>query len=150
MDNRIKNYFSVKELVCPHVYDKFREQAWQFFDPRLLDVLLVIREKVGKPIVVNNWAKGGQHTQRGLRCNICPIPKDKTSLEKLYMSAHCQGMAIDFNIVGMSVAETHEWLKKNQILLPHAIRIESLTSAPTWIHMDTRSDGFRQITYFNA
>lgn len=148
--NGIKKYFSIKELVCPHVYDKFREYAWNFFDPRLLETLLVVREKTGKPIVVNNWAKGGQHTQRGLRCNICPIPKEKTSLEKLYMSAHCQGMAVDFNIVGMSVVETHEWLKKNQIFLPHAVRIESIESAPTWIHLDCRSDGMHAITYFKA
>lgn len=148
--NGIKRYFSIKELVCPHVYDKFREYAWNFFDPRLLETLLVIREKCGLPIVINNWAKGGQHTQRGLRCNLDPIPKEKTRLEKLYMSAHIQGMAVDFNIVGMSVSETHEWIKKNQIFLPHAVRIESIESAPTWMHLDVRSDGFRQITYFNA
>ena len=146
----IKNYFQIQELVCPHVYDKFREYAWNFFDPRLLDTLLVIREKVGLPIVINNWAAGGQHTQRGLRSNISPIVKEKTSLEKLYMSAHIQGMAVDFNIVGMSIAETHNWLKSNQILLPHAIRVESMQSAPTWMHIDVRSDGMRQITYFEG
>ena len=120
----IKDYFGIKELVCPHVYDKFREHAWQFFDPRLLETLLVIREKIGLPIVINNWAKGGQHTQRGLRCNLDAIPKEKTRLEKLYMSAHLQGMAVDFNVVGMSIEETHEWLNKNKILLPYPIRLE--------------------------
>ena len=147
---RIQDFFSIKELVCPHVYDKFGLYAWNFFDPRLLETLLVVREKIGKPIVVNNWAKGGQHTQRGLRCNLDPIPKENTRLEKLYMSAHLQGMAVDFNIVGMSVAETHEWLKKNQIFLPYAVRIESIESAPTWIHLDCRSDGMHAITYFKA
>lgn len=147
---RIQDYFSIKELTCPHVYDKFREYAWQFFDPRLLETLLVIREKCGLPIVVNNWAKGGQHTQRGLRCNLDSIPKEKTSLEKLYMSAHCQGMAVDFNVVGMSVADTHKWINDNKIFLPHAIRLESIESAPTWIHLDVRTDGMQAITYFKA
>ena len=150
MNHGVRKYFGIKELVCRHVYDKHREYAWQFFDQRLLDILLVIREKIGLPIVINNWAKDGQHTQRGLRCNICPIPKEKTALEKLYMSAHCQGMAVDFNVVGMSVQEVHDWLKKNQIFLPHPIRVESIESAPTWIHIDVRSDGMRAITYFNA
>lgn len=150
MNHGVQKYFSIKELVCKHVYDKFGLYAWRFFDPRLLDTLLAIREKIGLPLVVNNWAKGGQHTQRGLRCNIDPLVKEKTALEKLYMSAHIQGMAIDFNVVGMSVAETHEWLKKNQIFLPHPIRIESIESAPTWIHIDVRSDGMRQMTYFKA
>jgi hypothetical protein len=150
MNHGVQKYFSIKELVCKHIYDKFGLYAWQFFDPRLLDTLLAIREKTGLPIVVNNWAKGGQHTQRGLRCNIDPLVKEKTALEKLYMSAHIQGMAIDFNVVGMSVAETHEWLKKNQIFLPHPIRVESIESAPTWMHIDVRSDGMRQMTYFKA
>lgn len=150
MIHGLSKYFHIKELVSPVVYDKFGLYAWQFFDPRLLDTLLAIREGTGKPMVINNWAAGGQHTQRGLRCNVDPLVKEKTALEKLYMSAHIQGMAVDFNIVGMSVSETHEWLKKNQILLPHAIRIESQESAPTWMHIDTRSDGMRQITYFKA
>lgn len=145
----IKDYFDIKELVCPHVYDKHREYAWNFIDKRLLETMLVIRERIGKPIVINNWGKGGQHTQRGLRTNISPIVKEKTALDKLYMSAHIQGMAVDFNIVGMSIEEIHKWLKDNQILLPHPIRVESINSAPTWIHIDTRSDGYRTITYFD-
>jgi hypothetical protein len=148
MDNRIKIHFNIKELVSPIVYDKHREYAWQFFDPRLLDTLLVIREAIGKPIVINNWAAGGQHTQRGLRSNVDPLVKEKTALEKLYMSAHIQGMAIDFNVVGMSTQEFHEWLKKNQILLPYPIRCEENTG--NWIHIDTRSDGFRAITWFKG
>lgn len=145
----IKDYFDIRELTCPHVYDKFREYAWNFFDPRLLDTLLVIREKIGKPIYVNNWDMGGNFTQRGLRSNLSPIVKEKTSLEKLYMSAHCQGMAVDFNVKGMTIEDTHKWLKNNQILLPHPIRVESINSAPTWIHIDTRTDGLNVITYFN-
>lgn len=145
----IKDYFGLKELVCPHVYDKFREFAWQFLDPRLLDTLLVIREKIGKPIVVNNWAKGGSLTQRGLRCNICPLVKEKTALEKVYMSAHNQGMAVDFNVVGMSVKQAHEWLKKNQILLPYPIRLEEIDGVNR-VHIDVRSDGFKQITMFKG
>lgn len=143
----IKDYFGIKELVCPHVYDKFREQAWQFFDPRLLDVLLVIREAVNRPIYVNNYDSGGNFDERGYRCNICNIPKDKTRLEKLYMSAHCQGMAVDFDVKGMSAEEVRRWIKDNQILLPYPIRIEEDVN---WVHLDTRSDGFRQITWFKG
>jgi hypothetical protein len=150
MNHRLNNYFDIRELVCPHVYDKFREYAWNFFDPRLLDTLLVIREKIGKPIYVNNWDMGGNFSQRGLRSNLSPIVKEKTSLEKLYISAHCQGMGVDFNVVGMSVADVHKWLKENQILLPYPIRLEDIESAPTWIHLDVRSDGMHSITYFKA
>jgi hypothetical protein len=143
----IKDYFNIKELVCPHVYDKHREYAWNFFDPRLLDTLFVIREKIGKPIVVNNWAVGGDFSQRGLRCNICSIPKEKTALEKLYMSAHSQGMAVDFDVSGMKAEEVRKWIKDNQIFLPYPIRLEEDVN---WVHLDVRSDGFRNITWFKG
>lgn len=144
----IKEYFSIKEWVCPHVYDKHREYAWQFLDKRLLETMLVIRERIGKPIVINNWAKGGQHTQRGLRTNISPLVKEKTALDKLYMSAHIQGMAVDFNVIGMTTKEVHNWLVENQIHLPHSIRIEENTG--NWIHLDVRTDGMRMITWFKG
>ena len=149
MNHRLSRYFDIQELVCPHVYDKFGLYAWQFFDPRLLDVMLVVREKTGLPIVVNNWAAGGQLTQRGLRCNLCPIVKEKTSLEKLYMSPHPMGMALDFNIVGQTVEETHKWIVDNRILLPHPIRLEE-PDGINRVHLDTRSDGFRAITWFKG
>ena len=148
MNHRVTRYFDIQELVCPHVYDKFGLYAWQFFDPRLLDVLLAIREGIGKPIIVNNWSNGGNFSQRGLRTNISPIVKEKTALEKLYVSAHLQGMGVDFNVQGMTTQEVHEWLKKNQILLPHPIRVEENTG--DWIHIDSRSDGFRAITWFKG
>ena len=148
MNHRLSRYFDIQELVCPHVYDKFGLYAWQFFDPRLLDVLLAIREGIGKPIIVNNWSNGGNFSQRGLRCNCCMIVRDKTALEKLYVSAHLQGMGVDFNVQGMTTEEVHEWLKKNQILLPRPIRVEENTDG--WVHIDVRSDGFRAITWFKG
>ena len=145
----IKDYFHAKEVVCPDVYDKFGLYSWQFFDPRLLDVMLVIRENINSQIIVNNWASGGELSQRGLRCNLCSIPKEKTSLEKLYLSAHSFGMAWDFNVVGMTVEETHRWIVDNKILLPHPIRLEE-PDGVNRVHLDTRSDGFRAITWFKG
>ena len=101
----IKNYFNIKELVCKHVYNKFGEMAWTFFDPRLLETICVIREKLGKPITVNTWHSGGGLTQRGLRCNVCQLVAEKTRLEKVYVSAHLQGTALDFDVKGMTALE---------------------------------------------
>lgn len=145
--SKIQDYFKIEELVCPHIYGKFGLYAWQFFDHRLLDTLLVIREKIAKPIYVNNWDMGGDFSQRGFRCNICPLVKEKTSLEKLYVTAHSQGMGVDFDVKGMSAEEVRKWIKDNQILLPHPIRLEEDVN---WLHLDTRSDGFRAITWFKG
>lgn len=143
----IKDYFDIRELTCPHVYDKFREYAWNFFDPRLLDTLLVIREKIGKPIYVNNWDMGGNFTQRGFRCNICPLVKEKTALEKLYITAHNQGMGVDFDVKGMSAEEVRKWIVDNKIFLPHPIRLESDVN---WVHLDVRTDGMQAVTFFKG
>ena len=143
----IKNYFQIQELVCPHMYDKFREYAWNFFDPRLLDTLLVIREAINKPIYVNNWDMGGEFSQRGFRCNRCNLVKEKTALEKLYVTEHGQGMGVDFDVKGMTAEEVRKWIVSNKILLPHPIRLESDVN---WVHLGVRTDGMQAITFFKG
>lgn len=50
----LKKYFNIKELVCPHVYDKFGERAWIFLDTMALRMLLVLRRDILKvPLVCN-------------------------------------------------------------------------------------------------
>lgn len=144
----IKKYFDIRELVCPHVYERDGEGAWIYFDPRLLETLLAIRERINRPIFVNNWDMGGNLSQRGLRCNCCALVKEKTNLEKVYMTAHSQGMGVDFNVQGMTTDEVHLWLTSNAKHLPHPIRVEINTT--TWIHIDVRSDGRQKLTWFKG
>lgn len=146
---KLSDYFSVKELVCPDVYKRFGEASVDFMDHRLKETLLVIREKLGLPIVVNNWAKGGQYSQRGLRCNCCALVKEKTELEKVYLSAHVLGKAVDFHVPGMSAEEVRKWLVSNQVLLPYPIRVED---GVTWVHVDVMEYGMsgNKVTFFKG
>ena len=94
--DKLKPYFEVSELVCPHCYSKFGESSWQFISTELLSTLYILRTKIfNKPITINTWKSGGQFSQRGLRCNMCQLVKNKSSI---YLSAHCLGKAIDFNV----------------------------------------------------
>lgn len=138
-------YFGIKELVCPHVYEKWGESSWQFLDDRMLANLEWIREKLGKPIIVNNWAKGGQYSQRGLRCNCCILVIEKTDLRKVYLSAHIQGQAVDFNVVGMDAECVRQWIIDHADELPYPCRLERDVS---WIHMDTRSNSYEKVELF--
>ena len=52
-------YFTVKELVCQHVYQRFGEQSWQFIHTHLLHTLYALRQGIDRPIHVNNWSRGG-------------------------------------------------------------------------------------------
>lgn len=145
---RIKRYFDIQELVCKHVYDKFGDSAWAFFDERMLDTLYVIRTKLNKPIYVNDWQIGGNLSQRGLRCTRCALVVEKVRLEKVYMSTHMQGNGIDFDVKGMTAQEVREWIVKNQILLPYPVRLEADVN---WVHLDLRTDGKQgKVTFFHA
>ena len=111
MINKLKNNFSIKELICQHCYNKFKESAWQFLSTELLSTLYVLRYVIfNKPITVNTWHKGGSFTQRGLRCNMCQLVKDK---KQVYISAHILGNAIDFNVEGLTSKEVNQVIRDN-------------------------------------
>lgn len=130
---KLKDNFSIKELVCPHCYNKFKDNAWQFLSTELLSILYTLRYVIfNAPITVNNWHNNGSFSQRGLRCNMCQIVKDK---KQVYISAHILGMAIDFNIQGYNTQQIYDKIKQNIDSFEYPIRIES--NSTTWCHIDT-------------
>ena len=44
-----QRYFDLREVVSKQVYQRYGKQAWQFFDPRLLEVVLWLRKRLGIP-----------------------------------------------------------------------------------------------------
>lgn len=140
--NKLKEYFRIGELVCDHVYAKFGDRAWMFLSTELLHTLLVLRtEIINEPIVVNTATM----KQRGLRCNMCPLVKAKTSV---YMSAHCLGKAIDFHVPGKTAEQVRQLIKANADKLPYKIRLERDTS---WVHLDVYDSGSKdKITMFKG
>lgn len=124
----LKRYFAVKELACPHCYAKFGEKSWQFFDTDLLHCLLILRETVlCAPMYINN---GKQYTQRGLRCNLCAMVKNKATV---YLTAHGLGKAVDFTVQGMTAEQARKKIIANAHLFPCQIRLEADVS---WVHFD--------------
>ena len=138
----MKQYFDIKEITCDHVYDRFGETAWRFFDPRLLKVMAWLRLKLNRRIIINSRSYG--LTQRGLRCNLCSLVAKKTTP---YLSAHILGAAFDFDVEGMLAEETRQWIEKNKADLPHPVRLEKDT---TWVHMDTATEQTEKVTYFEG
>jgi hypothetical protein len=143
----IKDYFDIRELVSPEVYAKEGENAWRFFDPRLLEVMLFIRESLGRPISVNKWMFGKSYTQRGLRENTSDIVSQKTKAGKLYLSAHVFGQALDFDVRGMTADAVRAWIKDHAGELPHAVRLEN---GVNWVHLDVAvKEGQGKVYIFN-
>lgn len=147
----LKKYFIIEELVCPHMIKRYgKEVCWQFLDTEILHTLLVLRTEIlNCPMVINDYAFGGKSTQRGVRCNICQIVKDKTLQGIVYMSAHCNGAGLDivFGVkTGMTAEKARNLIKEKQHLLPYDVRIER---GVTWLHIDCYYTG-KRVFEFNG
>lgn len=141
----VSKYFKIQELVSEAVYKKYGDKSWEFIDTRLIKVLDLLREHFGKPIIVNNWCFGGNLHQRGLRANQDEIVRNK---KDYYISQHCLGKAIDFNVKGMTVEEVYNEILRNREKFYLISRIEDIKATPTWIHIDVANvDKFK---IFNA
>lgn len=123
----LKKYFSIKELVCNHIYEKWNEKSWQFLDTMWLWCLLIIRRDILKaPMTCNDTS----HTQRGMRCNLCQMVK---SAIKAYLTSHLFGKAGDFTVKGMTAEQARQKIIANADLLPCNIRLEG---GVNWLHFD--------------
>lgn len=143
----VKKYFQLKELVCPHMLNTFGDNAWQFISTELLSIIFTLRTHViKKPMVINSYQN--DLTQRGLRCNICQLCKDKTNKNKIYVTAHALGKAIDFSVNGMSAEEVRNLIRSNINKFEYPIRLERGTS---WVHCDCYTvDGVTKLVEFNG
>ena len=141
----LKKYFKVKELVCPHVFKKHGERAWKYLATIYLHTLLVLRRDILQVPLVCNTAT---LTQRGLRCNLCDIVKEKTEDDIVYLSAHHLGIGGDLSSPEMTAEEMRQKIEEKQDLLPYPIRIEK---GVNWLHVDCYDDidDNNKITYFN-
>ena len=123
----LHNFFQVSELVCDHTFSKWGERSWQFLDTDYLHALLIIRRDILQvPMTCNH--DGAK--QRGLRCNMCDLVKEKT---RNYLSSHILGKAGDFTCKGLTAQQARERIKANAHLLPCNIRLENKV---TWLHFD--------------
>lgn len=123
----LHKYFQISELVCEHTHSKWGERSWQFLDTDYLYALLVIRRDILQlPMTCNHSGAN----QRGLRCNMCELVKEKS---RNYLSSHILGKAGDFTVKGMTAQQARDRIKANAHLLPCNIRMEDKVN---WLHFD--------------
>lgn len=123
----LHKYFQVSELVCEHTHSRWGERSWQFLDTDYLHALLIIRRDILQLPMTCNYSGANQ---RGLRCNMCELVKEKT---KNYLSSHILGKAGDFSVKGLTAQQARDRIKNNSHLLPCNIRMEDKV---TWLHFD--------------
>lgn len=103
-------------------------------DTKIILATQWIREQIGLPVTVNNYATGGQYKESGLRSLTT-----KTGAKK---SAHKEGKAVDIKVKGMTAREVWDWCMDRQMeLYALGIReIEHWEDTPTWTHLSTRGN----------
>ena len=141
------DHFKAWELVCNHVYRKYGERSLMFADPRLLKWLAWFRDAIDRPVIINNYGNGGGTlTQRGYRCNLCSLVKDKTFADEMYLSAHTRFQAVDFNVPDMTAEDLRQWIDLHKNEMPCNIRIE--VDTVEWCHVDVANDSRTKILNF--
>lgn len=138
-------YFTIEELVSDNVYRKYGDKSWEFIDIRLIETIDKLREVFNKPITINNWKWGGSLKQRGLRANKDEIVANK---KDYYISQHCLGKAVDFNVKGLSSKEVYDFILENKDKFPYITRIEDINKTPTWVHIDLSNTSSDDIIIF--
>ena len=144
----LKLHFDIRELVCQHTFIAFGEKSWQFFDLQTLQMLYISRFEINtEGMIINNWHKGGSFSQRGFRCNICQICKDKTIAGQIYLSAHANGAAFDYDVPGLTAEQVRQRIYLAGAKFPFKIRLESKVN---WVHQDIYDDpnSQNQVTFF--
>jgi hypothetical protein len=121
----VPDNFSVQELVPKAFYERFGDKAIRYFDPRILEVLSVIRTHVDSPMTINNWSsRGGNRQWSGLRTPDSPWYSEG--------SAHSWGMAFD-SVMAYDVDDLRREIISGELVLPHPVRLELGIS---WFHID--------------
>lgn len=145
-------YFELYELLPPELYtydmmisEEARERAFaNYFDPKLLETIDIVREIIGLPLICNTWFQDGNRRNSGFRTQQCEVG--------VAQSQHKLGKAVDLICHKMSAENMRQRIEANKDKLPYQIRIERATS---WLHIDTKGSNFKgdikqKIIYFNG
>lgn len=116
-NRKIGKHFKVKEFAC-----KDGSQV-VFIDNTLVHILDVLREEVGKPVIINS----GYRT-----------PEWNRKCEGAKYSYHMRGMAADIRVDGMSAKEV---ANKLNAIVPYAGGIIVYES---FVHFDVRAQKYRK------
>ena len=133
----VRTKFNVKELVSRRIYEHQGNFALGYIRPTLIRAIHFLRVYFDSPMYINTWAyqnAPGNFQQRGYR--------ELNSIGAKY-SRHKYGMAVDFNITGMSSDEVNDHILTHQdnFLSFGFTTIENKIFTTTWTHLDIRYTG---------
>ena len=129
-------YFKIEELVAPETLEQHGEnRCWLMFDDRILRAADIIREDFG-PMIVNNWATGGDRTQSGYREHWMQYYSPT--------SQHSFGRALDMLPQQAMLAEIQRKIRTNRDRYSFITGLEQ-GEGITWLHIDCRNNSNLQM-----
>lgn len=134
----ITKNFHIKEFVPKEIYDKWGDKSAWFMDMRLIKLVQALRDEFG-PITIN----GGNYNLSGFR------PPSSTVGGKL--SQHRFGRAADLKFKDVTVQDVYAAILKNEEhwMKKGLTTLENIQATPTWLHIDIRHTGLKNILIVN-
>lgn len=129
---KVSQNFTIQEFVPRSIFNKYGGNSAWFIDPRIVKLMQVMRDQAGVPITVNNWHTRGPLQNRGYR-----TPGSKVGA---FYSQHKRGVAVDFNVQGMTSKEVFDWvMRESQLFISLGVTtIEDWNFTANWTHLDLR------------
>lgn len=131
----LTKYFKAEELLPKGVTDT------SLLDPKLLQLIDEIRELLGVPCTINNYASGGTRQWCGLRTPACTIGAPK--------SQHRLGKAADIHPIGMTAEQARAKIKK-AVAEGKLKNLGGVEDGVSWLHVDVRPRVKGQVKWFTA
>ncbi len=128
--------FNIKELVSRRVFESQGNFALGLIRPTLLRAIHFLRVYFDASIYVNTWAYSSLLGSFHQRC----FRQMHITTGARY-SRHKYGMAVDFNVRGMSSSDVFENVVTHPLdfLRVGFTTIEDTSFTPTWTHLDIRA-----------
>ena len=142
---QISDNFYLDEFIPPDIYSERGEKAIALIDHRIVLAAQFLRETIGKPMIINNWWRGGKFTKRGLR------RWNETTGAR--WSQHKYGRGFDFHISGMTPSQIHSIILQNEeMLINHQLItvLEDVRDTASWVHCDCRFTNSEKIVIVRA
>lgn len=130
---KLTDRFDLTEFIPKEIYSQYGDKSIWFLDKKIVNVADRIAVMLGKPIIINNWNKGGQNNYCGYRQPDCPTGAK--------LSQHKRGCAADLHVVGMLPDEVRFFIRKNFKELNDWGLTTIEQDTPTWVHCDCRWTG---------
>lgn len=142
---KVSENFSIQELVPPEIFQKFGINSQWFIDPKVVDILELLKEvlsaqyKTNIIVKVNDWHTGGSYKYSGYR-----PPNIDNEIGGATLSQHKLGNAVDVKAIlngnNLPIKDIFNIVQSNKVafLAAGLTTIEDITYTKTWLHLDTR------------